>query len=207
MKGKLIGCLNRSVPLTYVGVAWALGGIWQLLLISDTESVNRVDAAVICLIAAGICDLFDGVIARRCRRNETQKKFGVQIDSLADVVSFLIFPAALLCAVCRNRAGIVYPVAAFYVLSGINRLAWFNIHAETFENVFRGLPVTYAALIIPVFYVFFCADHAAMRMAMPVVYAALGILFSLNIRIPKPKAALYPVFAVIAAVLVILILF
>lgn len=203
----MIGCFNPSVILTYVGIALSLSGIYNLLMITDYESVNRVDIAVICLILAGICDLFDGVIARRCKRNETQKKFGVQIDSLADVISFLIFPSVLLYYICRSRSEIIYLVMAFYTLSGINRLAWFNIHSETFHNVFQGLPVTYAALIIPCFYVFMGGFHPVLRMVLPVVYCVLGLLFSLNIRIPKPGAKFYPVFGVLAIVLIILILF
>ena len=72
-----IGKYNKSVILTYIGVAFAFSGMAFALY-------ERLPAAMLCLIAAGICDLFDGAAARRCKRDETAKEFGVQIDSLAD---------------------------------------------------------------------------------------------------------------------------
>ncbi len=77
-----IGKYNISVILTYIGVAFAFSGI-------AAAFGEKFAAAMIFLAAAGICDLFDGVIARKCKRDEAEKEFGVQIDSLADVIGFL----------------------------------------------------------------------------------------------------------------------
>lgn len=199
----MIGCFNKSVLLTYLGIGLSLFGIYNLLIMQEYESMNRVDMAVICLILAGICDLFDGVVARRCKRNDTQKKFGVQIDSLADVISFLIFPAVLLHYIWRDTTGAFFLVIVFYVLCGINRLAWFNIQAESFDNVYQGLPVTYAALVIPCLYVF--AGGTAPSFLFPIVYCVLGLLFILNIRIPKPTGVFYGIFGILAVALIVMI--
>lgn len=200
----MIGCFNKSVLLTYLGIFLSLFGIWGLLLPADFERVSSVDLAVICLILAGICDLFDGVVARKCSRSELQKNFGVQIDTLADVISFLVFPSILLRFICQGSHTAVFLIIAFYVLCGIDRLAWFNIHAEEFRGFYQGLPVTYTALIVPCVYVF--ADSSFLGMILPAVYCLLGILFILNIQIPKPRGIFYGIFGILAVVLILFIL-
>lgn len=200
----MIGCFNKSVILTYLGILLSLFGMYNLLITADYESVSRVDIAVICLILAGICDLFDGVVARKCKRNEIQKQFGIQIDSLADIVSFLIFPSVLLFFIWQQRNELFFLIIAFYILCGVNRLAWFNIQTEKFEKAYQGLPVTYAALIIPCLYVFL--SGTLLKMLLPAVYCILGLLFILNIKIPKPRGIFYPFFGALAVLLIVLIL-
>lgn len=201
----MIGCFNKSVLLTYLGIALSLFGIYNLLITADYGVVSHVDLAVICLILAGVCDLFDGAVARRCKRNETQKNFGIQIDTLADVISFLVFPSVLLYFIWQEIHVIFFFVIAFYTLCGINRLAWFNIHAEEFHNFYRGLPVTYAALIIPCAYV--CISGPVLNVILPVMYGLLGIFFIINIKIPKPRGVFYPILGLLAVVLILFIVF
>ena len=201
----MIGCFNKSVLLTYLGIALSLFGIYNLLITADYGVFNHVELAVICLILAGVCDLFDGAVARRCKRNKTQKNFGVQIDTLADVISFLVFPSVLLYFIWQEMNVIFFFVIVFYILCGINRLAWFNIHAEEFHNFYRGLPVTYAALIIPCIYVY--VSGSFLKVLLPVMYCLLGIFFILNIKIPKPRGVFYPILGILAVVLILFILF
>lgn len=196
----MIGCFNRSVLLTYIGISLSVFGIFSLL----DAAAGRVELAMVCLILAGICDLFDGVVARSCKRNETQKQFGAEIDSLADVISFLAFPTVLLYVVCRERPWVFFPVAIFYILCGVDRLAWFNMTPPASDGSFRGLPVTYAALVLPCLYVL-CREFL-LDLLFPAVYCLLGLLFVLDVRVPKPRGAFYPLFAVLAAVLILLLL-
>lgn len=203
----MIGCFNKSVILTYLGTALSLFGICSLISTAENEYISQTDIAVICLILAGICDLFDGTIARKCKRNETQKKFGVQIDSLADVVSFLVFPSVLLYFICGKSNpywALVFAIIAFYVICGINRLAWFNINTEKFDNTYKGLPVTYSALIIPCLYVFL--GDSLLKSVLPAAYFVLGVLFVLNIDIPKPRGIFYIIFGILAIALITLII-
>lgn len=195
----MIGCFNRSVLLTYGGIICSLFGIWNLL---DGTADRGVETAMVCLILAGICDLFDGAVARRCKRNETQKQFGAEIDSLADVISFLAFPAVLLYTVCRERPWVVFPVAVFYILCGVDRLAWFNMTPPAADSSFRGLPVTYAALVIPCLYVL----GFRLDILFPAAYCLLGVFFVLDLRVPKPRGVAYLLFAVLAAVIILLLL-
>ncbi|MDE6663976.1 MAG: CDP-alcohol phosphatidyltransferase family protein [Lachnospiraceae bacterium] len=197
-----IGKYNKSVILTYIGVAAAFAGI--------AFTVETMLApAMIALAAAGICDLFDGVIARRCKRDETEKEFGVQIDSLADVVGFLALPAVLGMRLADGIGIVKYPLLFCYVLCGIIRLAWFNTSAAT-EGVlthYDGLPVTYAALILPVTYAvlgFFPEFNAALIWAAE--YAVIAVLFILKVKIVKPRGVWYIIFGALAVGIITLIL-
>ena len=68
-KKLFIGCFNKSVILTYIGVIFALAGIFILIDLQEAEQMNLV---MFCLIISGLCDLFDGFIARKCNRNDTK---------------------------------------------------------------------------------------------------------------------------------------
>lgn len=189
-----IGKYNRSVILTYIGVAFAFAGI-------AFSVAERVAAAMVCLIAAGICDLFDGAIARRCKRDETEKEFGVQIDSLADTVGFLALPTVLGLRLMADIGVFGYPIILGYILCGIIRLAWFNTSAaaEGTRTHYDGLPVTYSALIFPILWAvlgFFEGAPAAVFWA--VFYALTAVMFILNVKIPKPRGIWYGIFGALA---------
>ena len=86
---KLIGVYDYTVILTYLSMVSAMIGIVQ-------ASKGRFGAAILCILACGICDAFDGMVARsKKNRTEDEKSFGIQLDSLCDVVSFGVAPAFL----------------------------------------------------------------------------------------------------------------
>ena len=70
----MIGKWNKSVILTYIGLTISVLGIMLVLFDVDLKYV------MICLIVAGICDLFDGTVARRCKRTKEEKEFGIELD-------------------------------------------------------------------------------------------------------------------------------
>ena len=121
-----IGKWNKSVILTYVGVFISVIGMNLALL-------NKFNLAIICLIIAGICDLFDGVVARKCKRNEQEKEFGVQIDSLADIVDFGLFPIIIGISLGYEKIFLI-PIEFFYLICQIARLAYFNIATANKEK-------------------------------------------------------------------------
>jgi CDP-diacylglycerol---serine O-phosphatidyltransferase len=104
-------------------------------------------------IAAAIAfDLFDGRFARLFQRTEDERRVGIEIDSLADVISFGLAPS-----ICMLRATPAGPVARtvllvaalFYLLCIVTRLAHFNVfQAET--GGFIGLPSNMPALVCAV---------------------------------------------------------
>ena len=114
-----IGKYNKSLIITYVGVAFALVGM-------NLALSNNLKLCMICMVIAGICDLFDGKVARMCKRTEEEKLFGIQIDSLADMVGFDVFPVIIGYSMGLNAW---YNIIGYVllVLAGITRLGFFNI--------------------------------------------------------------------------------
>ncbi len=187
---KFIGYYNKTVWLSYFGMLSALVGIYH---------IQNLRIAMICLIISGIADLFDGVVARRFKRSESEKNFGIQLDSLVDTVSFLLFPAVFLLHTLKIPFAIA--AAALYVFCGITRLAWFNI--TTYENIreFHGMPVTYAALIIPLFNLTkFFGIKSFYEPSLCALYVIISLLFVLDLKIRKPTIAGYVFFSLLAII-------
>ena len=61
-----IGKWNKSVILTYVGLMFAVAGIFLAF------TTDKITYSYSCLMMAGICDLFDGMVARKCKRTEEE---------------------------------------------------------------------------------------------------------------------------------------
>lgn len=205
-KRRFIGKYNKSVILTYIGISVAFLG---MALTLDGQPA----AAMICLILAGICDLFDGVVARRCKRDRAAGEFGVQIDSLADVMNFLALPAVLGIRLMSGIGLLRYPILIGYILCGIIRLAWFNTSAaaEGSGDYYDGLPVTYCALIFPILWLVlgfagYMPDALSGAAIWAVFYVVTAVLFILNIRVVKPRGIWYGIFGALAVGVTVLIL-
>ena len=93
--------------------------------------------------------IFDGLDGRVARMTNTTSQFGVEFDSLADIISFGIAPAMLLYFFIGHefgRFGIL--VSALYVIFGAIRLARFNITSEEQTIFFLGIPTTIAGCFL-----------------------------------------------------------
>ena len=181
----MIGKWNKSVIATYVGMLLAVASIFLLMS-------GFYKAAMMCFMGAGICDLFDGTIARMCKRTEEEKNFGIQLDSLVDVVSFIVLPVVLI----FKLAGFTWyaaVAAVLYSVFGIARLAYFNVCQEENEDkdspikYYTGMPVTYAALVFPLVYLlhlYFNTEVTALFMC--IAMEIMAVLFILKIKFIKP---------------------
>lgn len=147
---KMLGVYNYTVVLTYIGMLTGLTGIGFAM-------GGRVPWALLCLLLAGLCDMFDGKIASTKRdRTAQEKRFGVQIDSLSDLICFGVLPGVTVFATAHGKV-IVAAVAGLYVLAALIRLAWFNVDEEERQEgtdgqrvLYLGLPVTAVALLLPI---------------------------------------------------------
>jgi CDP-diacylglycerol--serine O-phosphatidyltransferase len=103
--------------------------------------------AAIFIIASGVMDGLDGRIARY---TQTTTRFGVEYDSLADVISFCLVPGTLVFAWALEPFGNWgWPAAFLFVACGALRLARFNVQINTVESrYFSGLPTPAAALML-----------------------------------------------------------
>ena len=189
MKGwvkKVIGFYNYTVILTYIGLMSSLAGM--MFAFNGWHK-----AALLCLAISGLCDMFDGKIARHKKdRTEDEKNFGIQIDSLCDIVCFGVGPAII--CYCMGMNGIVgVLILMFYVLAGLIRLAWFNVteecrQDETTENrkCYQGLPITSMSIALPILVVLRPFLHCDFRIALHAMVLLVGLLFVMDFKLKKP---------------------
>ena len=196
----MIGKWNKSVILTYIGLSISLLGILLVIL-----NIN-IKYAFICLMISGICDLFDGTVARRCKRTKEEKEFGIELDSLVDVVSFITLPLVLLASITKSIYNL--PIFIVYSIFGIARLAYFNIRTTTKNTpikYYEGLPATYAALIFPIIFLLsYLIKENIFIIIYNLITLLVGILFILRIKVPKPRL-ISSIILLLSAVIVTLI--
>lgn len=185
---KVIGFYDYTVVLTYLGMIFAFVGILKVL---NGEYVN----SMICLMGAGICDMFDGTVASTKDRNCYEKHFGIQIDSLCDLISFGVLPALFVYEI-TGRKLVVGVISCIYVLCGLIRLAYFNVQeferqkmTEDRREEYLGVPITTSAIILPLSYLIISGYEKAGGMLFPVVLVILGCGFISGVKIKKPKIA------------------
>lgn len=185
---KFLGVYDYTVILTYMSLISAIVGITQ-------AAQGHYTAAILCLLLSGICDAFDGTVARsKKNRTDDEKAFGIQLDSLCDVVSFGLAPA-LICFFLGMKGFLGKLILSAYCICGVIRLAWFNVleakRQQTEDGCgkeYRGLPITSASIVLPITYLLrFLLKPSAFLALLHVVMALLGLLFILDFRVPKPN--------------------
>src|SRR5213082_2630833 len=121
-------------------------GVYSIMLSSGENSGDSFSRAAVAIFFGNFFDAFDGRVARLTR---TQSDFGVELDSLADVISFGVAPAILVykwALAGMGTGGIA--ISSIYAACGAIRLARFNVlaHSETGSSrYFVGLPIPLAA--------------------------------------------------------------
>ena len=194
-----IGKYNKAACVTYLGTLSSLIGIFLAFK-------HRIRTAIICLVVSGVCDMFDGKVARKQKnRTEEDKNYGVETDSLSDTICFVVFPIVIALSMGMNRwyNAVIY---AIYGLAGIIRLAYFNVTTSNTVPVknYTGLPVTSAAIIFPaVFLLKFVLDKGYYNILATVVMGLVGFLFVSKIKIGKPKGKI--IYAFLAAAIIFII--
>jgi CDP-diacylglycerol--serine O-phosphatidyltransferase len=118
-------------------------GFLAIILAADARYVE----AAVAIFVAMVMDMLDGKVARLTK---TTSQFGVEFDSLADVVSFGVAPAFMLYAFALSKLGRAAWLGAFlFVACGALRLARFNVYSGVSDRrYFIGLPIPAAAGIV-----------------------------------------------------------
>lgn len=185
---KLLGYYNYTVVLTYIGMLMGFAGI---LCAVD----GKFPAALSCLMLSGVCDMFDGTLAATKKRDRREKRFGIQIDSLSDLVSFGLFPAIF---IYRFTESTLQGATAggIYLLCALIRLAYFNVMEEERQRIsssgrkhYMGLPVTSIALILPLIYIWYEAGGFRLHAVFPITFTVVSAAFLLPVKIKKPGLA------------------
>lgn len=139
-------------PLYVLPNAFTAGSLFLAIISIIYASQESFVLTCWMIIASMILDGLDGRVARL---TNTASKFGVEFDSLADVVAFGVAPAMLVyfyIGQYYGRLGVV--VCALFVIFGAIRLARFNITISSEPNFFIGLPIPSAAAFIVVWILF-----------------------------------------------------
>lgn len=199
----MIGLYSYTVILTYLSLAISVFGMVQTL-------DGNYPVALLCLMASGICDMFDGKVARtKKNRTEDEKRFGIQIDSLCDLVCFGVFPAMIGYSLgVRSIFGKTY--LALFVLAAVIRLGYFNVTEEQRQQqteekrvYYQGLPVTSVAVIIPL--VFLTRHYFTSKFPMfyEAVLMVVALLFILDIKVKKPDLKMTVILGVVALFIIV----
>jgi CDP-diacylglycerol---serine O-phosphatidyltransferase len=171
------------VPATITSLG-LLAGFYSL-----TSAINEhFELAAVLIAVAFICDGLDGRVARASR---TSSQFGIEFDSLSDVVAFGVAPAALAYSWGLKPLGaIAIVISGLYVVCAALRLARFNVQtASADKRRFTGLPVPGAAAMIAgivLAYSYFELNLPRTLCAVmaPLTLALAGLMIS---RVPYPS--------------------
>ncbi|GAO03079.1 CDP-diacylglycerol--serine O-phosphatidyltransferase [Anaeromyxobacter sp. PSR-1] len=164
-------------------------GFYALTLSAGEATPAQLYQAALAIFFAMFFDAFDGRVARMTK---TQSDFGVQLDSLADVISFGAAPALLVYKWALAPLGFVGLFFSFaFAACGALRLARFNVLAQRGDKgssaFFVGLPIplaagTITALVIAHYKEFGAATNPATRVPVLVVVALLSFLMVSTVR-------------------------
>ncbi len=187
MKIKMpLGYYDYTVVLTYVGMLCSFTAIMM--------SINeKFPYAVILLMMAGVCDMFDGVIASTKDRTPLEKRFGIQIDSLNDLISFGVMPAIFVYIITGKKT-ICAVITALFALAALIRLAYFNVDEEERQkktnekrSIFKGLPVTSIAILLPIVFWLQGSGRVHGKILYLILLILCGVGFLSPVDIKKPK--------------------
>ena len=185
-KQKLLGYYNYTVILTYIGMLTGFIGIIYAF-------ENNTFGSVICLMIAGLCDMFDGTIASTRERTEQEKCFGIQIDSFSDLICFGALPAIIVYSQSKHNQ-VVLMICSLYLLCALIRLAYFNVEeqerqqsSDTSREIYYGMPVTLSALFLPIVHGAVCLFSWRPAIVPTAALLTMAILFLLPFPLRKPK--------------------
>lgn len=179
---------NATSPLRFIHwcnlLSYASLGAWLLAVHAAVVGRSWAGAGGWIAVAA-LSDMYDGKFARAFRRGSDQDSFGIQLDSLVDVVAFgagpVVCVAALASPAPGAQRGALLVAALCYVISTVTRLGFFNLVSHGTDH-FIGVPTTIAGLL---WSTLFLAEPGP-----AVVITGLlvtGALMVLPVPIPRPK--------------------
>jgi CDP-diacylglycerol---serine O-phosphatidyltransferase len=183
---------------------------------------SKLEAAVICIIVAGVLDGLDGRLARFLKGTS---RFGAELDSLSDFVCFGVAPALILYGfILQNLKGLGWVVALVFAIASALRLARFNVmiddptRPDWKKNFFVGMaaPAGAVVVLLPI-YLYFVGVPMGPRMAPVVLIYVLFVAFMMVSTVPTfsgktmgkrvPRDWVLPIFVVTAAFIGLLVSF
>lgn len=204
----MIGFYDYTVVLTYLSLLSAGAGI-----VVSLSGGGHPYIGCFFLLFCGLCDAFDGKVARtKPGRTKTEQNFGIQIDSLSDIVAFGVLPSCIGTALIRTSPALhaalgdpagrwqvllglflLHAVLVLYILAALIRLAYFNVteeerqsHESGARTHYVGLPVTAASLIFPFVLLLQYILPADITLVYIAATVLTGFLFLFRFQVRKP---------------------
>jgi CDP-diacylglycerol--serine O-phosphatidyltransferase len=136
----------------------------------------------------GAFDIFDGKIARKYGLSS---EFGIQLDSYADFLSFVIVPTMFMFFAIYENSGIsllvVAVVSIYYIIAGLRRLIDFNLKSDEGEvaKYFEGVPTPLGGILLWVLYLIWLATAINPYILIGAT-SIIGALLNSKVKIPHP---------------------
>jgi CDP-diacylglycerol--serine O-phosphatidyltransferase len=176
---------NIANMVTYLNVSL---GVMAIFFIVKGDFFTAIVLAWI----AGACDIIDGKLARKF---DLSTEFGIQLDSFADFLSFVVMPPFLLFYAVRHYSGITGVeelvlglVFVWYIINGLRRLVEFNLKVDVgkVEKYFEGVPTPLGAILLWVLYLL--NAYGILMSGYIIAVLVMIIAWSLNskLKIPHP---------------------
>lgn len=200
-----IGFINLANVIT-------LGGLCSSALAMFCAANHKYCLALTFFLLAGICDMTDGTAARRTKgRTDRTKVYGVQLDSLCDMVSFGVTPCIIAWFLGYNTFFDII-VYMLFLIASATRLAYFNTltmeKADLSSKSFVGMPIPFSCFSTAFLMMLLSigVSSAAMAWAFRLVFLLVAMLYVLRIKIPKPSLKVAIVFGAVIAVIYVVTL-
>lgn len=168
--------IKRTLPNILTLINLSLGVIAILLSVGDSNTTHLLIPASLLVIIAALTDRFDGKVARML---DVASELGKELDSLSDLISFGVAPIIIAWKISLIHLGVPgYMIALIFPIAGAYRLARYNI--ATFDNVFRGMPITLAGVFLTINNLYECVMVSYKRLTVihSLVTSILIILLS-----------------------------
>ncbi|MBE6692184.1 MAG: hypothetical protein E7586_02470 [Ruminococcaceae bacterium] len=200
-----IGFYSLANSITLFGLALSLTSCFL-------AAGGNFKFAVYLMFLACICDMCDGTIARNSKeRTKPESFYGIQLDSLCDIVSFGVTPCFV--AYSFGFKGVLDVIIyLIFVICGVTRLAYFNTLAnfkpQNGKKTFKGVPIPMSVFVVTFLFMLTTFIPASVCVWLfRLGYLAVAISFVLNVTVNKPdkKKALILIAIEIIMLLVLVI--
>jgi len=169
---------NAANIITFANVAC---GTLALYFVTQ----HNFTIAIILAWIAGALDIADGKVARKYKLST---EFGIQLDSFADFLSFVIMPAFLLFYSLNTTNILVGAIFLYYIISGLRRLVAFNLKVESGKvaKYFEGVPTPLGAILLWVLYLIHSFGLIEAPLVIAIFVAIIAWLLNSNVKVPHP---------------------
>ena len=176
---------NIANMVTYLNVS---AGIMAIFFIVKGDFFTAIVLAWI----GGACDIIDGKLARKY---DLSTEFGIQLDSFADFLSFVVMPAFLLFYAVKQYSSVtgiqeivLGLVFIWYIINGLRRLVEFNLKVDVgeVEKYFEGVPTPLGAILLWILYLLNAYGVITSGYVIAILVTLIAWSLNSKLKIPHP---------------------